>query len=371
MYVHVPFCRRKCRYCDFYSRPPKADELDRFVDAVAGEASARPCVGRVETVYLGGGTPSLLGARRLTKILDELRRLYQIAGDAEITVEVNPQDVTPEFAADCLDAGFNRMSVGVQSVFAEELGFLGRLHRPADGPRAVEVLREAGFTEIGIDLIYGLPRQTPAMAEERVRLAVEVCRPTHVSAYQLTYAAGTPLWGELESGRIRRHGEDDEFALFRSVHRALRNLGYPAYEVSNFSLDDAHRSLHNSSYWRHLPYVGLGPSAHSFQPPVRLWNIADLDRYLAALAAGESPLDDSEALTDDQLAAEMVMLALRTTDGLDLAAFRERFGRDLASERAEQIGRAESEGLVVLADGCLRPTPTGLAVADRLAVELC
>ncbi|MFO7900193.1 MAG: radical SAM family heme chaperone HemW [Planctomycetota bacterium] len=387
VYVHVPFCRRKCRYCDFYSRPPGEGELDRYVDALIreGELRARSvrltgqtntcptghsASARVRTVYFGGGTPSMLGAERLARLLSAVREQFDLAADAEITVEVNPLDVTPGLAAGCLDAGFSRVSVGVQSVIEEELGFLGRLHQAPDGPRSVEILRAAGFGEIGIDLIYGLPKQTPAMAEERVRLAVESCRPTHVSAYQLTYAEGTPLWDDLQSGRIRRHTEDEAHALFRRVHETLAELGYPAYEVSNFSLGDEHRSRHNSSYWRHVPYVGLGPSAHSFDGGTRSWNVADVDRYLAALADGNPPTEGSETLTDEQLAAETIMLSLRTTDGLDLDAFRQRFGRDLVAERREAMEAAADRGLVLLSDARLRPTLDGLAVADRLVSEL-
>ncbi|MFW6159032.1 MAG: coproporphyrinogen-III oxidase family protein [Planctomycetota bacterium] len=407
VYVHVPFCRRKCRYCDFYSRPPGEGELDRYVDALIREGELRAesvrltgqtvtspaghsTSAHVRTVYIGGGTPSMLTAGRLADLLGGIQESlhggpgegveecscdrsdghFPPAKGGEITVEVNPLDVTPGLAAGCRDAGFNRVSVGVQSVMEEDLGFLGRQHHAPDGPRAVEVLRAAGFGEIGIDLIYGLPKQTPAMAEERVRLAVECCRPTHVSAYQLTYAEGTPLWDDLQSGRIRQHTEEEAHALFRRVHETLAELGYPAYEVSNFSWQDEHRSRHNSGYWRHVTYVGLGPSAHSFDGRTRSWNVASVDGYLERVEAGESATAGSETLADEQLAAETIMLSLRTTDGLDLDAFRERFGRDLLAERREAIEAAVGRGLVTLFGDRLRPTLDGLAVADRLAAEL-
>jgi len=380
VYIHVPFCRRKCRYCDFYSRPPRGGEPDRFVQAVISEmklwrSSVRlsgqtDTSSRIGTVYFGGGTPSALSAEQLRRMLDAARERFGVTDVAEITVEANPLDVTPEWAKGCLVAGFNRISIGVQSIDERDLDFLGRLHRAGDGPRAVRVAREAGFREIGIDLIYGLPGQTAETLKQRLVGAVAACRPEHVSCYQLTYAEGTPLWRDARAGRIVRLSEDEEHDLFVCVHETLAGLGYPAYEVSNFSLNDAHRSQHNSKYWRHVPYIGLGPSAHSFLPPVRSWNVKSVDEYLRAIDAGELPLAGEEALTEEQLASEMVMLALRTTDGLDLARYRERFGRDLMDARGEAVQSAVERGLVTLTDSHIRPTLDGLAVADRLAAEL-
>ena len=380
LYIHVPFCRRKCRYCDFYSRPPEEDEPARFVQAVVSEMELRrPSVrlsgqtdtsSRVGTVYFGGGTPSMLSAEQLRRMLDAVREPFSVTDDAEITVEANPLDVTKKWAEGCLEGGFNRISIGVQSTDEDDLRFLGRLHHAQDGPHAVHVAREAGFREIGIDLIYGLPGQTTDILKERIVSAVEACRPEHVSCYQLTYAEGTPLWRDARAGRIVRLSEDKERDLFVCVHETLAGLGYPAYEVSNFSLNGRYRSRHNSNYWRHAPYVGLGPSAHSFLPPVRSWNVRDIEDYIARVEAGESATEGDEELSDEQLASEMVMLALRTTDGLDLARYRERFGRDFMDTSREAVDRAAERGLIVLTDSHIRPTLDGLAVADRLAAEL-
>ena len=380
LYVHVPFCRRKCPYCDFYSRPPEQGELDRFTAAVlreielrmegvrlSGQADTSPVI---QTVYFGGGTPSMLDVERLATILDAVRQRCEVQDGAEVTVEANPLDVTPEWARGVRSAGFGRISIGMQSVDEHDLRFLGRLHHAPDGPRAVEAAREAGFTEIGIDLIYGLPRQTPDMLRERVTRAVDVCRPTHVSCYQLTYVEGTPLWHDVRAGRLTPLSEDKEYELFVALHREMAELGYPAYEVSNFSLNDEHRSRHNSNYWRHVPYVGLGPSAHSFLPPVRSWNVRSVEDYTARIDAGELPTGGSEELTPGQLATETVMLALRTTDGLDLGAYRERFGADFLEPRRAAVQSAIDRCLLTVDATRLRPTLDGLAVADRLAAEL-
>ncbi len=383
VYVHIPFCRRKCLYCDFYSRPPAdAGEIDRFAAALIYELELRAAGARgrsvrlcaqtntcVGTVYFGGGTPSMLGADTLRRILRAIRERLSVAALAEITVEANPLDVTADWSARCLDAGVNRLSIGVQSLDEGDLRFLGRLHHADDGPRAVKTARDAGFREVGIDLIYGLHGQSADALRDSINRAVEVCRPEHISCYQLTYAAGTPLGRDVEAGRIPRLHPDEEYELFVAVHRRLAELGYPAYEVSNFSLGDAHRSRHNSNYWRHVPYVGLGPSAHSFEPPVRSWNLASTEKYCSLVEQGRLPVAGSEALSQEQLAAEMVMLALRTTDGLDLELYRRRFGRDFADANRDALRDAVSCGRITMSECRIRPTLDGLAVADALAAE--
>ena len=379
VYIHVPFCRRKCPYCDFYSRPPEEGERDRFVAAIVKEIERLPggvrlsgqanASGYVGTIYVGGGTPSMLGAARVGEMLAAVREHFDVAAGAEITVEANPLDLTTQWAEGALEAGFNRISIGVQSIDDDDLRFLGRPHSADDGPRAVDAARTAGFGEIGIDLIYGLPGQTPEALRSRVERAIERCRPEHVSCYQLAYAAGTPLCRALEAGEFEKLSGDEEYALFAELHRTMAGLGYPAYEVSNFSLGDAHRSRHNSNYWRHVPYTGLGPSAHSFDGRARSWNVSSVGEYLGAVESGASPVGGSEELSDEQLAAEAVMLALRTTDGLDLDAYRKRFGRDFLEANRAAAGEAIDRGLLMLTESDLRPTIDGLAVADRLAAD--
>lgn len=370
LYVHVPFCRRKCRYCDFVSRQPREDEMDRFTGAVQREITMRVSPGMpAGTVYFGGGTPSLLGAERLRAILRSVRDRLVLAPEAEITVEANPLDVTQAWSEACLVAGFNRASLGVQSMDDGDLEFLGRVHRAADGPCAVAAARAAGFREIGIDLIYGLPNHSPETVEKQIRTAVEACSPDHVSCYQLTYAPDTPLGRDLAAGRIAPLSEDAAAALFLRVHAVMASLGLPAYEVSNFALH-AHRSRHNMGYWEHRPYIGLGPAAHSFELPVRSWNVSSLDEYLVALEGGHSAVAGTETLSGEQLAMETVLLALRTTDGLDRKRFLERFGRDVAASGRKVLDGAVKRGLLVVTERCIRPTREGLAVADRLAEEL-
>lgn len=370
IYIHVPFCRRKCRYCDFASAEPKPGEMQAYAVAVAREMELRPWDGGIATVYFGGGTPSLLEAGQIAQIISGVRENYTVSPHAEITIEANPLDVTPEWAEECLNAGANRISIGVQSTSQEHLAFLGRLHASPDGLRAVNAARDAGFREIGIDFIYGLPGQTPAQLRAHITEDVEQLRPEHISCYQLTYSIGTPLWHDVESGAVKRLSNDEEHELFVMLHELLPSLGYPAYEVSNFSLGGAHRSKHNSNYWRHVPYIGLGPAAHSFIPPVRSWNYRSLAEYLPQIGQGILAEQGSETLSPEQLYSEMVMLALRTTDGLDMRLARELYSRDILIERHEQIRALAAKKLIKVDSHFIRPTLHGLVVADMLAQEL-
>ena len=371
LYLHVPFCRRKCRYCDFYSRPVREGELDLLVACALVEMDIRSVeVGRLGTIYLGGGTPSLLGASHVAQLLDGIGRRFDVERSAEITVEANPLDVTEEWASACIEAGANRLSVGVQSVDEGDLRFLGRAHHAPDGPAAVERARRAGVSNMGIDLIYGLPGQTPGVIRDRIRTAVDSCRPEHVSCYQLTYASDTPLGRDAAAGHVTPLAEDAEYDLFMCVHETMAKLGYPAYEVSNFARDARLRARHNSNYWLHVNYIGLGPSAHSFVSPVRSWNVTSFDEYARRLDSGELATEGVESLTREQLATEAVMLALRTTDGLDLGSHGRRYGNTPLETRGEVVERLVGEGLIALEGGALRPSVRGLAVADSIAREL-
>ena len=234
----------------------------------------------------------------------------------------------------------------------------------------MKALRDGGFSNVGIDLIYGLPGQTTSEWEDDLHRAVAAYAPEHLSCYQLTYAPGTPLTAALDAGEFEALSGEAERDLFLSTHRMLDGLGYEGYEVSNFARTPALRSRHNSAYWNHTDYLGFGPAAHSFIHPERSWNVKDCDAYCDALLEGRLPVEDSETLTASQLAAERIMLALRTRDGLDLRAFTREFAVDLRATRAETLARLEKDGLIRLRGDRLQPTLAGMAVADALAVEL-
>jgi len=370
LYVHVPFCRSKCRYCDFCSRPPAPGEMDRFLRAIESEILLRACDRPARTLYFGGGTPSFLGIARLGGMLRGLRRAFRLQPDCEITVEANPCDLTSEWLSACRAAGVNRLSVGVQGMRDEDLRFLGRAHTVADAVAAVQRARAAGFDNLGIDLIVGLPGHTAGITREILIQAFAAFAPEHLSCYQLTCAPGTALHEAVERGQVRMPEAETEADIFMTTHETCEALGYEGYEVSNFARTEAFRSRHNSAYWTHRDYLGFGPSAHSFLNPVRSWNTTSLTEYCASLERGELPEAGQERLTAAQRAAEIILLGLRTRDGFSLEELREAGGVDLAAEKGLVLARAESDALLRCNAGRVEPTLKGMAVADQLAVAL-
>ena len=376
IYLHVPFCSAVCPYCDFAVTVGGAASHRRYLGALLAEieraaADGGRAWGAADTVYLGGGTPSALAPEALGEILAALgeRLGVALAGPeaARVFLEANPEDVTRESAAAWRRLGVATVSLGVQSFDAAALAFLGRRHEPAGARRAVEAAREAGFATVSVDLIYGWPGQTPERWRRDLEAAVALA-PDHLSCYQLTVEPGTPFGHRRQRGELVEMPDERQAELFRLTHTLLAAAGYPAYEVSNFARGPEHRSRHNTKYWRHAPYLGLGPSAHSFDGARRRWwNLRRLGPWAAALDAGRLPWGGDETLDDTQLALEDVMLGLRTTAGVDLAALRRRHGVDLAAANRELLARLDEDGLLRLEAERLVPTLDGLVVADGLA----
>lgn len=377
LYVHVPFCSAVCPYCDFAVMVGGGRSRSRYRDALLREvelwaARALPFATPFDTFYFGGGTPSALSPEDVEACFAALRRAF---GDpAWIHFEANPEDVTADSAALWRRLGVGTVSLGVQSFQAPALEFLGRRHDPAAARRAVELTREAGLPAVSVDLIYGLPGQGEAEWRRDLEAAVALA-PEHISCYQLTVEPGTPFGRRRELGELTEMPEPGQAALFRLTHRFLADAGYAAYEVSNFARAPEHRSRHNRKYWDHSPYLGLGPSAHSFDGGRRRWwNHRRLSFWAAALdrATGEStapPVGGEEVLSRHDLALERLMLALRTTAGIDLARFRRRYGVDLVASDGRLMEELEGAGLARLEGGRFALTLDGLAVADGLAAR--
>jgi len=370
LYLHIPFCSAICPYCDFAVLTGGAERRQRFVDHLLCEISIwsaeRAPLESIDTIYFGGGTPSALAAEDLARILAAARANLSIRNDAEIFLEANPEDVTVESVRAWRDLGVRFLSLGIQSFDADALKFLGRRHTPDQARRSVEIAHEASFETISIDLIYGLPDQPFEIWQRTLETAVSLATD-HLSCYQLTIHEGTPFGSRLARGRMAELPEEAQAKLFLFTHEFLRDHGYPGYEVSNFARSPGHRSLHNQKYWRHVPYLGLGPSAHSFSGNRRWWNERDLKPYEARIDAGEKPIVGTEELTRQDLALEALMLGLRTLDGIDLDAFRERYGVDLRKSNEPLIERLARDGLLKLEGSALVPTLAGLAVTDSLA----
>jgi oxygen-independent coproporphyrinogen-3 oxidase len=366
LYIHIPFCKSKCPYCDFYSIT-SSDLITAYLAALDAEARLyRDHFAAFDSLYLGGGTPSLLEGRQLATLMEMVRRHFVLAPDTEVTLEANPDDLTLEKLRLFRDLGVNRLSLGVQSFDDQELRFLGRRHTAAQTAAALKLIRAAGFTNLGLDLIYGLPGQTEAAWRRTLRKALSFA-PEHLSCYQLTLAADTPLGRMVASGKVRLPDEDTQREFFLRTGQFLRDRGYLHYEVANFARQRPQAGglchyccRHNLKYWTHVPYLGLGPGAHSFDGRRRWWNLASVEHYGASLKAGRAPVAGQETLTPAQIRLETLYLGFRTQAGVRLATIREHPHGDVG---LTQLTRA---GLVRVEHDRVVATPQGLVVADHL-----
>jgi oxygen-independent coproporphyrinogen-3 oxidase len=314
---------------------------------------------RFDSLYLGGGTPSLLPDQDLADLLQHLRSHFLFAGDTEFTVEVNPDDITPDKLAALRNLGVNRMSLGVQSFDDRDLRFLKRRHTADQAVKALHEFKGAGFAKVGLDLMFGLPGQTESSWVKTLERAVSFS-PEHISCYQLTIHESTPF-GDLQAkGEIKLQSEENESTFFMITSAFLKEKGCLHYEVSNFARGEENLCRHNLKYWRRAPYLGIGPSAHSYQDGARWWNLRDLKGYCQALAQGKPPVAGSETLTPEQVYLETLLLGFRTRDGVDREIFRNRPGTE------EILGHLQQAGLVELVEGRVVPTVKGVLVADSL-----
>lgn len=371
LYLHVPFCVRRCAYCDFSIAVRKRIPAQEYVDAVLHELKRREELlenEALETIYLGGGTPSLLPAEALASLLTSLRDVFRATSlrddvavtDVEVTVEANPEDVTPASANAWRSAGINRISLGAQSFDDRVLQWMHRSHDAARIGAAVRALRAAGIDNISLDLIFALPAVLERDWARDLEQALAL-RPTHLSIYGLTVEQRTPLARWISRGTASGPTDDryaDEYLL---AHSRLAACGYVFYEVSNAARDDR-RSRHNSAYWSGRPYGGLGPAAHSFDGTARRWNLSAWEAYRRAVAAGRAPIASQEVLSDEQRELERVYLALRTDAGLCLTALY----RPLPPSAAQWISR----GWVEVRDQRLHCTPEGWLRLDSLVRDL-
>jgi oxygen-independent coproporphyrinogen-3 oxidase len=367
LYIHIPFCLSKCHYCDFYSLT-SISAVPEFLDALFKEMEMyRNRFNPFDTIYIGGGTPSLLSPQHLENILISVQKNFDLVSTPEITVETNPADLDQSSLELMREIGINRINIGVQSFDEKKLNFLGRRHSIKQAISAIEASRKAGFHNIGLDLIYGVPEQDIESWLDTLKQAVAFS-PEHISCYQLTLESKTPLGIRYQAGEFSLPGEELQYEFFMKTSEFLEGAGYIHYEVSNFALGTGYTSRHNQKYWDHSPYLGLGPSAHSFQSNRRWWNHHSLDRYLAAINSGNLPIEETEILTMEQLRLEALYLGLRTKKGVSLQDFEDQYDYDLFTEKKEILDKLREEGFIFIRDGYLFPTKTGLAVADSLSL---
>ncbi|MBN1885759.1 MAG: radical SAM family heme chaperone HemW [Candidatus Krumholzibacteriota bacterium] len=362
LYVHVPFCRTKCPYCDFASSTDRSLAA-RFVAAAATEAARwRGRFACFNTLYVGGGTPSFLGADELAALLDGVRGALPLGEKAEVTVEANPDDVTPRLAGRLRSIGVDRVSLGVQSFDDGELAFLGRRHDAVRASAAIACLREAGPPSLALDLIFGFPGHDEARWRHTLDEALAAA-PEHLSCYALTVHERTPLGRRQAAGECVSASDERQRALFFLADRLLAGRGYVHYEVSNYARGDEHRSRHNTRYWDRTPYLGLGPAAHSLLGRRRWWNPRGIGPWLAAVEAGRDPAAGEETLDDDELLVEELMLGLRTSDGVPLDRLAVR------ADWKQTLAELVDAGLLERRGDRVAPTPAGMLVADALPLR--
>lgn len=366
IYLHIPFCIQKCRYCDFYSVTDRRLRAT-FIPALMAEITEHSKeLGPVDTLYIGGGTPSVLPISELARLIDTVAATYSLSPGTEITVEVNPGTVTRDQMTAYRRAGVNRLNIGVQSFRDETLQFLGRCHTAKDARQAIDWARTAGFDNFGLDLIYGIPEQTRDAWREEMRQALSV-KPAHLSCYMLSFEPGTPLEKSRTEGAVHPlpDGRVSDLFLFTNEHLTL--AGYEHYEISNFSLGRVYRSRHNLKYWTHAPYLGFGPAAHSFLPPVRRWNAKNVQDYIKALGSGKPPESETETLTREQLMIEAIYLGLRQSDGIDPGAFETRFGTPFTDMFSRVLAELSEEGMLSIRENRCALTRNGMLYLDGVA----
>lgn len=369
LYIHIPFCRKRCHYCDFY----KTTELGlkpRFLEMVAHEAvlQAGYLEGEIlDTLYFGGGTPGLLATDEIAFLLEKVAALYRVAPDAEVTLEANPDDVTPGQPAAWRAMGVNRLSMGIQSFHDDHLKAMNRRHTARQALDAVDTARKEGFTNISIDLIFGLPDMTLAQWEENLDTALSL-PVSHISAYHLTWHEGTPFYEFLQKGILSEASEEESLEQFRLLISKTAQAGFDHYEISNFARGGAY-SRHNLGYWSGAKYLGLGPSAHSYNGLSRQWNVADLRIYLQALGEGKIPFESEELTPTDRL-NDTLITRLRTKWGISTDLLRREFGEAVIAPVLASARPFLEEGTLIAEGGILRLSPAGIMVSDRIMAAL-
>lgn len=370
IYIHVPFCKTKCIYCAFYSKPILSNKKE-YINALCREIEMRKNYlegEKIHTLYFGGGTPSLLTINELDAITTILNKHFQLSDVKEFTIEANPDDITTEYLSDLKKVGVNRISFGTQSFDDAELKTLNRRHTAQQAISSIKKAQDIGFENISIDLMYGLPNQSAEKWHANLTTALSL-HVQHISAYCLTYEEGTLLTKLKDKGKFAEADEELCEAMFNDLRHTLCDNGFTHYEISNFARK-GFESKHNSSYWDGTPYVGFGPAAHSYNKATRQWNISDTNKYIQAIAEGANDYFEIETLTVQDMYEDMLLTSLRTNKGLDL----KRIETELTTEYQQLIKKnAEpliKNGLLKLNNNHLTITEKGLFISDYIIAHL-
>lgn len=363
--MHIPFCEAKCRYCGFYSEPVRNYAPEHLISAIIAEMSRFDSVRAFQTVYIGGGSPSCLPRAQLLKLVGQITSRWPSID--EFTIEVNPGQVDKDILSQLRIAGINRLSIGAQSFNDAELDFLGRRHSVADISRAVGAAKEAGFENIGLDLIFAIPGSTLESWEYCLRSAINL-GIQHLSAYSLTYEEKTPLERAVETGEVEPVDEETDRAMYETAIETLERAGLIQYEISNFARP-GFECRHNLNYWANEPYIGVGPSAGSYWQNKRTLDVADVEKYIEAIEQGKDTIEESEFPNHLQIACETAVLNLRRRCGINLADFKSRTGFDAMELFAEPIDEYRKLGLIETADGRVFLSRKALPIADSVLCD--
>lgn len=375
LYIHIPYCRQKCRYCDFASYPCREDTMPTYVDALLAEgaAMARHAANQpLETAFLGGGTPSLLPPALLKRLLTGLHEQYAFASGMEFTSEANPGTLTEDWLHAAIDGGVNRLSLGMQAAQPELLRMLGRIHNHEQVTASVALARRCGIENLSLDLMFGLPGQTMEMWRDTLQAALAL-EPQHLSCYGLIPEDGTPLKRDLDAGRLSLPAEDDERRMYDDALAMLAQRGYRQYEISNFALP-GYECRHNIGYWRQVPYIGLGASAASMLPEGRaerrMTNPAGIDEYIAMVCSESWDHRETSWVSAPDARFETMMLGLRMTQGVSEDAFLDRHGVSLEECYGQRLRSLRQRGLVQHERGSWQLTRRGMDVQNAILLEL-
>ena len=370
IYVHIPFCQAKCSYCGFVSQVGNEKMQQEYVAALCREITAAGgdfSAFSVDSLFFGGGTPTVLSTDALALILQTIRGNFRLSDDAEISIEANPGTVTAESLATLRRQGFNRLSLGVQSFDDKVLATIGRVHRAEEAESAFRLARQAGFANIGLDLIYGLPQQTLTNWQATLERAIAL-NPDHLSAYGLKLEDGTPLAAAVAGGSLPLPSEEDEEAMYDVLNEFLPLQGYQRYEIANYARS-GRQCRHNLKYWRSLPFRGFGLAAHSFDGTQRFANTADLGEYIEWSQAGLGVETVRESLDEAVVIGEYVFTALRLTEGMRFDEFQQRFGQDFRQLFAEPLARLNKMGLLEKTEQAVFLTPRGMKFGNQVFGE--
>ena len=367
LYLHIPFCESRCYYCDFYSSTYKGNR-SLLLSSIEKELADRKHYLKepVRTIYLGGGTPSQLTLEELSTLLQTVYDNYDCAVE-ELTMEVNPEDLSADYLEGLKSLGVSRLSIGIQSFNDADLKRINRRHTAQKAIEMVRLAQQIGFDNISIDLIYGLPQQTLPGWKVNIQQAIDL-NVQHISAYSLTFEEGTMLTKMRDRGEVKEADEELSFEMFKLLRQTLSENGYVPYEISNFALP-GYESKHNSSYWNYVPYLGVGPSAHSFDGQSRRWNIANSRLYISKMAEGDTYYN-METLDNFTRYNEYVMTGLRKKEGVDIAVLENLFGKDLKDYFLRMIDTYIKEGKVIKEEQHYYLSEEGIFISDYIIEEL-